>query len=103
MEAFYESAKAYAHPHIIFSALGDKDTHHMLEILLKLTDDIVVTQFDHPRAATAKALADDFPVQINDNWQKAVDDALTMKERTIFITGSLYFLAKVRHYLHTKE
>lgn len=103
MEAFYESAKAYAHPHIIFSALGDKDTHHMLEILLKLTDDIVVTQFDHPRAATAKALADDFPVQINDNWQKAVDDALTMKERTIFITGSLYFLAKVRRYLHTKE
>ena len=31
----------------------------MLETLLSLSKDITATQFDHPRRATAKALAED--------------------------------------------
>lgn len=101
MEAFCQSAKAYDHPHVIFSALGDKDTHAMLSLLLDVTDDIVVTEFEHPRAASAETLAEDFNVTINKDYHACVDEALQMKDRTIFITGSLYFLAKVRAYLQS--
>jgi dihydrofolate synthase/folylpolyglutamate synthase len=102
MEKFVQSASIYEHPHIIFSALGDKDTHNMLSSLLSMTDDITVTQFTHPRAATAKELAEDLPVKINTDWKACVDEALTLKDRTIFITGSLYFLAQVRKYIKNK-
>lgn len=103
MEEFVRSARAYDHPHVIFSALGDKDTDAMLSLLLSLTDDVTVTQFKHKRAASAKDLAKDFPVKINTDWKACVDEALTMHERTIMITGSLYFLAQVRAYLKSKK
>lgn len=45
MDAFFESARDFSDIKIIFSALGDKDTHHMLETLLSLSKDITVTQF----------------------------------------------------------
>ena len=102
MDAFFESARDFSDIKIIFSALGDKDTHHMLETLLSLSKDITVTQFDHPRRATAKALAEDFPVKVDEDWKHAVDEAYSHKG-VVFITGSLYFISKVRLYILSKK
>ena len=101
MDAFFESARDFSDIKIIFSALGDKDTHHMLETLLSLSKDITVTQFDHPRRATAQQLAEDFPVKIDEDWKHAVDEAYSHKG-VVFITGSLYFISKVRQYILSK-
>ena len=101
MDAFFESARDFKDIKIIFSALGDKDTHHMLETLLSLSKDITVTEFDHPRRATAKQLAEDFPVKIDEDWKHAVDEAFNHKG-VVFITGSLYFISKVRQYILSK-
>lgn len=104
MEAFYQSAKKYSHIKIIFSALKDKDTHAMIELLLQLTDDITVCEFDFYRAQTVEKLAEDFPVKIEKDWHKAIDQAF-LHQGVVFITGSLYFLAQVRPYIlkHQKK
>lgn len=99
IEAFYNSAKKYSDIKIIFSALRDKDTHAMIEMLLKLTDDITITEFEHVRAQSAILLAEDFPVNIENDWKRAINLALN-HQGTLFITGSLYFISKVREYLN---
>lgn len=101
IEAFYQSAKKYSHIKIIFSALRDKDTHAMIKKLLTLTDDVTICEFDFYRAQSAELLAEDFPVKIEKDWQKAVDQAFGY-EGTLFITGSLYFISQVRVYLLEK-
>ena len=102
MEAFYQSAQKFTNIKIIFSALRDKDTHGMMEKLVMLTDDITVCEFDFYRAQTAEKLAESFPVKIEKNWRKAVDDAF-LHDGTVFITGSLYFIAQVRAYILAKD
>ena len=98
MEAFYQSACKYKNIKIIFSALKDKDTHAMMECLLKLTNDITVCEFDFYRAQTVEKLAEDFPVKIQKDWHQAIDEAF-LHQGVVFITGSLYFLAQVRPYI----
>lgn len=98
MEAFYQSARKYSNIKIIFSALKDKDTHAMMELLLKLTDDITVCEFDFYRAQKAEKLAENFPVKIQRDWHQAIDQAFK-HDGVVFITGSLYFLAQVRPYI----
>ena len=49
----------------------------------------------------AKALAEDFPVKIDEDWKHAVDEAYSHKG-VVFITGSLYFISKVRQYILSK-
>ncbi|MFR7591164.1 MAG: GNAT family N-acetyltransferase [Longibaculum sp.] len=98
MEAFYQSAKKYSHIKVIFSALRDKDTHAMMELLLKLTDDVTVCEFDFYRAQSAEKLAESFPVKIEKDWHKAVDEAFGY-DGVVFITGSLYFISQVRPYI----
>lgn len=101
MKAFYESARKYKNIKIIFSALRDKDTHGMMETLLKLTDDITVCEFDFYRAQTAEKLAEQFPVKIEKDWHKAIAEAY-YHDGVVFITGSLYFISKVRAYILEK-
>ena len=98
IDAFYECAKKYDKIKIIFSALRDKDYKHMIEKLLQLTDDITICEFEHVRASDAKTLANGFPVKIQPNYKLALDEALK-HDGTVFVTGSLYFISKVREYL----
>ena len=98
IEAFYQSARKYQNIKIIFSALKDKDTHAMLSRLLELSDDVTVCEFDFYRAKSATKLAEDFPVKIEKDWHKAIDDAFS-HQGVVFITGSLYFIAQVRPYI----
>lgn len=101
MEAFLEGAKKYSNCKIIFSALKDKDTHSMVEYLLRLSKDITVCEFDHIRAADVDTLANGFDVKKEKNYKKAIDDAMH-HQGTVFITGSLYFIALARSYILKK-
>lgn len=98
IDAFYECAKKYDHIKIIFSALKDKDYKHMIEKLLQLTDDITICEFEHVRASAAKDLAEGFDVKVQPDYKKAVKEALH-HQGTVFVTGSLYFISKVRNYI----
>ena len=71
----------------------------MIETLLKLTDDITITEFEHVRAQSASLLAEDFPVHVENDWKKAINLVLN-HQGTLFVTGSLYFISKVREYLN---
>ncbi len=101
IDAFYECAKKYDKIKIIFSALRDKDYKHMIEKLLSLTDDITICEFEHVRASDAKTLADGFNVKIEPDYKVAIDDAFS-HDGTVFVTGSLYFISKVREYIVKK-
>ncbi len=102
MKAFVESAKNYDNIKIIFSALKDKDTSSMMELLLEVSDDITVCEFDFYRAQKAELLAGFYPVKIEKDWKKAIEDAF-LHRGTVFITGSLYFISKVREYLKNRN
>lgn len=101
IDAFYECAKKYDKIKIIFSALRDKDYKHMIEKLLSLTDDITICEFEHVRASDAKTLADGFSVKTEPDYKVAIDDAFS-HDGTVFVTGSLYFISKVREYIVKK-
>lgn len=102
MNAFIESIKGFSNIKVIFSALKDKDTDKMMELLLSACDDVTVCEFDFYRAQKAELLASDFPVNIEKDWKKAVDDCY-LHNGTVFITGSLYFIAQVRDYILNKK
>ena len=101
IQAFVDAAKQFKDIKVIFTALKDKSTHEMMTLLFTLTDDIVVTEFEFYRSQTAERLAEDFPVQVDEDWQHAVDEGLN-HQGTLLITGSLYFITRVRKYLLEK-
>ena len=110
MQAFSESIQT-RYPDkqikIIFSALIDKDLSEMFTILHQLTDELYVTQFDFPRAATAQqlqAISGNHSVLVNDNWQETIDNLLkdTTENDVIAVTGSLYFISLIRPYIQSK-
>lgn len=102
VDELYRSARKLHNLKIIFSALRDKDTDYMIERLLDLTYDITVCEFKHPRSQSAKLLAGDYPVKIEPDYKKALDD-IYLQEGTFLITGSLYFISEVRKYLLQKN
>ena len=102
VDELYRSARKLHNLKIIFSALRDKDTDYMIERLLDLTYDITVCEFKHPRSQSAKLLAGDYPVKIEPDFRKALDD-IYLQEGTFLITGSLYFISEVRKYLLQKN
>lgn len=92
---------------IIFSALKDKNVSEMVKELREMTDNIIMTTFDFPRAmgdddliASAKELdlryESDFYTAIDKNIKKI------RKNGILLLTGSLYFISDVRQYLLTK-
>ena len=56
----------------------------MIERLLDLTYDITVCEFKHPRSQSAKLLAGDYPVKIEPDFRKALDD-IYLQEGTFYI------------------
>lgn len=89
---------------VVFTALKDKDTHHMLQNLVDSFDKVIVTEFDFYRASTAEALAESFDVEIIKDSKQAIDAGLSnKKEGTLVVTGSLYFISEAREYLLKKR
>lgn len=97
--ALQETLATYPHVHILFAALKDKETDRMLEHLLAISEDVIVTQFDFYRVKPAKEIAKQYPVQIEKDYQKVIRDTIENKKEPLIITGSLYFISEVRKYL----
>ena len=83
---------------IVFAALKDKETSKMIQMLLEVANELVVTQFDFYRAKRAIELAEDYPVTIIDDWKEAISHALKNNQGMVLVTGSLYFISDVRLY-----
>ncbi|MGA9288559.1 MAG: folylpolyglutamate synthase/dihydrofolate synthase family protein [Anaerobacillus sp.] len=90
--------------HVIFSALGDKDIESMLQPIYPLIESITFTTFDFPRAVEARSLYSRATAKVksyDENWHSAIQTVLDKAGQNdlVLITGSLYFVAKVRNYL----
>lgn len=98
IQALCETLQTMGKVRILFSALKDKETDSMLKALCECSSDVTVSEFDFYRCKKAAALAGDFPVQIEPDYQKAIQTALHDGETPLIITGSLYFISEVRAY-----
>lgn len=88
----------------VFSALRDKNYPHMFQMLSKAAKEIMITEFNHERAASADDLFKHCVhenKQMEKNWKKAICEVLqhTKADEVMVVTGSLYFLILARDYL----
>ena len=82
---------------IVFSALKDKNYHSMLQKLLS-KGEVIVTQFENKRMSSAADLAAGFAdIKVIADYKDALQYALS-KNKTLIVTGSLYFISLVRFY-----
>lgn len=85
---------------ILFTALADKDATKMLDLLEIVADELVLTEFDFPRAAKVSALAKSRKVKAIQDYREAIDYVLTKRhEGKVYITGSLYFISLALEYI----
>ncbi|MED3832079.1 folylpolyglutamate synthase/dihydrofolate synthase family protein [Peribacillus frigoritolerans] len=88
----------------VFSSFKDKNYSEMLHGLETGAMEIIITEFDHERAADAKTLYEkcNHPNKsINKDWQAAITEGRrkTGDKEILVITGSLHFLSLVREFL----
>jgi dihydrofolate synthase/folylpolyglutamate synthase len=99
---------------IIFSAMRDKEIVGMLSQFEGLVDQLILTQFDFPRAATASELIEQIQSSqqewrmefcAEENWELAYQELrrTASKDHVIIITGSLYFISEVRQRLKVER
>ncbi|MEE6449658.1 folylpolyglutamate synthase/dihydrofolate synthase family protein [Gottfriedia acidiceleris] len=92
---------------ILFSALKDKNALEMLNELREITNKIVMTTFDFPRAMNKDELisnANKLNIKYESDLSIAIDKNLKdlQENEILLITGSLYFISVVRKYLLKK-
>jgi dihydrofolate synthase/folylpolyglutamate synthase len=87
----------------IFGASADKDIAGMLSVLLPISDYIIVTRSDHPRAAAPVKLADVVAsvgggAEVSVNVRKSIRRGLTMIDSGggLLVTGSTHLVADAR-------
>jgi dihydrofolate synthase/folylpolyglutamate synthase len=91
--------------HMIFSCLKDKEAKDMIEMLEEVAACITFTSFDFPRAYGAEELYEMVPkdhISFNEDWQLALretQEKLNTEKEMLVVTGSLYFISKVREHL----
>ena len=90
--------------------LADKERNKVLEILAPLTQKIVVTKPNSPRAGNWQEMAEQAgkyvqEVYLEENIPRAVDLAISLAGEgdLVCITGSLYMIAEARSYLLNKN
>lgn len=98
VKALTKSLSALPRPIVtIFSALMDKETDKMLRMLVDVSDDVIVTEFDFHRAQKAELLGKGFDVSVIPSFSEAYQEGLLRSHGgTLLITGSLYFISVVR-------
>lgn len=89
---------------IMFSALADKDTDEMLELLMSTKAEIILTEFDFYRVKKAVDLRGILDLKIESDYQTYITNKIKMMSAAdmLVITGSLYFISEVRKYLLSK-
>ncbi|WP_163582354.1 bifunctional folylpolyglutamate synthase/dihydrofolate synthase [Gracilibacillus saliphilus] len=77
---------------VLFSAFRDKEITMMLKELAKLTDEIIVTTFDHPRVLSEEEIPNH--IIYVENARQALNKLLATSNPNdlILITGSLHFV-----------
>lgn len=99
-----ESIKAYFDYRRIFLVFGmscDKDIPGVVEELVPLSPQVIVTHFSHPRAASPSNIAAEFvkrgiEPELADNVAQALSRALSVanEEDLVCVTGSLFVVAE---------
>lgn len=80
----------------VFSALKDKQVHQMAYALKKHCDVLIVTEFENDRADRVEDLYIDGAI-VEKDYLQAIQKAIMMASGgTVVVTGSLYFISKVR-------
>ncbi|MGE7605282.1 bifunctional folylpolyglutamate synthase/dihydrofolate synthase [Peribacillus frigoritolerans] len=88
----------------VFSSFKDKNYSEMLHGLESGAMEIIITEFDHERAADAKTLYEKCShpnKSLYKDWQAAITEGRrkTGDKEILVITGSLHFLSLVREFL----
>lgn len=105
MMTLIRSIKKFSgHKKVIVSILADKNYQEMIHSLKSIPDcEILLTTFSYLRAMTKEQVTQigkEENVSVNSNWQQELTSIINSNTDTkLFITGSLYFIAKVRKYL----
>ena len=88
---------------LIFGASADKDIAGMLQALLPISEYIIVTRSNHPRAASPIELADIVAsagsgAEVNVNVRKSLQRGLAMMDpdNGLLMTGSIFLVADAR-------
>ena len=88
---------------LIFGASADKDVAGMLSVLLPVSDYVIVTRSDHPRAAAPVELADVVAsvgggAEVSVNVRKSIRRGLAMMDPGggLLVTGSIHLVADAR-------
>ncbi|WP_335869171.1 bifunctional folylpolyglutamate synthase/dihydrofolate synthase [Bacillus sp. 2205SS5-2] len=89
------------HISVLFAALADKEVSPMIEDLKKVTDRIVLTTFDFPRAPSLEQLsqiAEEQHTGYSLYWKEYLEGKISEmgEDDLLVITGSLYFLSEVK-------
>jgi dihydrofolate synthase/folylpolyglutamate synthase len=91
---------------LVVGISSDKDIPKMLRAICPLSDELVITQFSHPRSACAQAVASLVPPgapfpRVTTNTQDAISWAIRLAQQgdLICITGSLYLVGEARELL----
>lgn len=93
---------------LVYSALEDKPVIKMLKQLQSVVDVAYMTTFDFPRALKGHELAEYSGITDTlavEDYKKAIRKASLHvgEDGVLLITGSLYFISKVRKYFESKE
>lgn len=104
IQALIETLKIFKKDYkisILFSALKDKETSKMIDTLMKVSDRFAVTTFDFYRAAPTVLLKGNRDIEVFENYQEAYLDFIQKATATtlIVVTGSLYFITKIREFI----
>jgi dihydrofolate synthase/folylpolyglutamate synthase len=91
---------------LVLGISSDKNIPEMLKAICPLADELIVTQFSHPRSAPAETIANLIPPctprpRVVRNVQDAVSSAISLARRNdlVCIAGSLYLVGEARELL----
>lgn len=97
--ALCETLKHYKRPKkIVVAALKDKPIYPMLEQLLEVADQVILTEFDYPRAFRIAEFDGSLPIQLEPEYEKALASLEEESDLLGVVTGSLYFISIAREY-----
>src|SRR5699024_1251408 len=94
---------------LLFAGFKDKQLQEMLQVTEKYVDEVVLTTFDHPRAASVRTLeeiAQHIPRKVVLDWKKTVTSMMAEEKtgNTVFcITGSLHFITEIRRFIQNEK
>lgn len=97
LQAQYSNQKIYT----VFTALADKDIKKMIEPLEKISEQMFLTTFDFPRAATVEEIEQLTTKQLESftSYTSALEEAekhAKENDGIVVVAGSLYFISEVR-------